>query len=387
MARVQHDTPTVPSSRRHAPHPRADRAGRTPATTATGRLSHRRCRMCRMEYRTLGRSGCVVSTFALGTMTFGAEADEAGSHATNSTPSSRPAATWSTPPTSTPAGSPRRSSAAGWPRSRPASGTRWCWPPRAASRWAPTSTTSGCPAGTCSRRWTTRCAGSGVDCVDLYQVHAWDPVTPLTETLQALDDMVRAGKVRYVGLSNFTGWQVQKAVAVAAAGGLEQPVTLQPQYNLLVREIEWEIVPSLPGRRPRAAAVVTAGRRLADRQVHPEVRPAGATRLGENPERGVEAYDRRVGPGTDLGGRRRRPERRRPARRADGPGRPVLAGRPARRDIGDPRRPHPGAVAGQPVRRRAAPGRRGDRAHWTRPATRSRPTIRTAALATTSAAG
>ena len=84
----------------------------------------------------------------------------------------------------------------------------------------------------------------GVDCIDLYQVHAWDPLTPLDETLRALDDMVRAGKIRYVGLSNFTGWQVQKAVGNARQRGLEAPVTLQPQYNLLVREVEWEIVPA-----------------------------------------------------------------------------------------------------------------------------------------------
>ena len=57
----------------------------------------------------------------------------------------------------------------------------------------------------------------GVDCVDLYQVHSWDPVTPLEETLGSLDDFVRAGKVRYVGLSNYTGWQVQKAVDAGRA--------------------------------------------------------------------------------------------------------------------------------------------------------------------------
>ncbi len=84
----------------------------------------------------------------------------------------------------------------------------------------------------------------GVECVDLYQVHSWDPVTPLEETLGTLDDFVRAGKVRYVGLSNYTGWQVQKAIAVAERRVWASPVTLQPQYNLLVREIEWEIVPS-----------------------------------------------------------------------------------------------------------------------------------------------
>ena len=71
-----------------------------------------------------------------------------------------------------------------------------------------------------------------------------DPVTPLEATLCALDDLVRAGKVRYVGLSNYTGWQVQKAVATSRAHGFAGPVTLQPQYSLLARELEWEIAPS-----------------------------------------------------------------------------------------------------------------------------------------------
>jgi aryl-alcohol dehydrogenase-like predicted oxidoreductase len=84
----------------------------------------------------------------------------------------------------------------------------------------------------------------GTDHVDLYQVHAFDPWTPLEETLRFLDDAVRSGKIHYAGLSNYTGWQLQRAVGLAERFGLARPVTLQPQYNLLVREIEWEIIPS-----------------------------------------------------------------------------------------------------------------------------------------------
>src|SRR3954454_9259610 len=133
----------------------------------------------------------------------------------------------------------------------------------------------------------------GVTEVDLYQVHAWDPVTPLEETLRALDDMVRAGKVRYVGLSNYTGWQVQKAVSVARAQGLEVPVTLQPQYNLLVREIEWEVVPSCLDAGLGLLPWSPLGGGWLTGKYRRDERPTGATRLGENPERGVEAYDRR----------------------------------------------------------------------------------------------
>jgi aryl-alcohol dehydrogenase-like predicted oxidoreductase len=135
----------------------------------------------------------------------------------------------------------------------------------------------------------------GVDCVDLYQVHAWDPMTPLAETLRTMDDMVRSGKVRYIGLSNFTGWQVQKAVALAAAGNLEAPVTLQPQYNMLVREVEWEIVPSCLDAGLGLLPWSPLGGGWLTGKYRRETPPVGATRLGEDPGRGVEAYDRRSG--------------------------------------------------------------------------------------------
>jgi aryl-alcohol dehydrogenase-like predicted oxidoreductase len=131
------------------------------------------------------------------------------------------------------------------------------------------------------------------DRIDLYQVHAFDPLTPLEETFRCLDDAVRAGKILYIGLSNYAGWQIQKAVDLCEFRGWAAPVTLQPQYNLLAREIEWEVVPAcestglglLPGS-PLGGGWLTG---KYDRSSRPE----GATRLGENPERGVEAYDRR----------------------------------------------------------------------------------------------
>jgi aryl-alcohol dehydrogenase-like predicted oxidoreductase len=84
----------------------------------------------------------------------------------------------------------------------------------------------------------------GVETVDLYQLHASDMQTPMEETLAFLDDAVRAGKIHYVGLSNFTGWELQLFVSTAKTMGVQPPVTLQPQYSLLSREIEWEIVPA-----------------------------------------------------------------------------------------------------------------------------------------------
>jgi len=84
----------------------------------------------------------------------------------------------------------------------------------------------------------------GVDTIDLYQVHAWDPLTPVDETLSFLDDAVRSGRIRYSGLSNYLGWQIQQTMDVAVSRGIGTPVTMQSGYSLLSREIEWEIVPA-----------------------------------------------------------------------------------------------------------------------------------------------
>lgn len=84
----------------------------------------------------------------------------------------------------------------------------------------------------------------GVEHVDLYQCHAWDPLTPLEETLGFLNDAVTQGKISHFGFSNFTGWQLTKAVYECRLNGWAAPVTLQPQYSLLVRETESEIVPA-----------------------------------------------------------------------------------------------------------------------------------------------
>jgi aryl-alcohol dehydrogenase-like predicted oxidoreductase len=83
----------------------------------------------------------------------------------------------------------------------------------------------------------------GTDYIDLYQVHEWDGQTPLEETLQALDDLVRWGKVRYVGCSNYAAWQLMKALWTADRNGLTPFVSNQVYYSLQARDIENEIVP------------------------------------------------------------------------------------------------------------------------------------------------
>jgi aryl-alcohol dehydrogenase-like predicted oxidoreductase len=83
----------------------------------------------------------------------------------------------------------------------------------------------------------------GTEYIDLYQVHCWDQATPLEETLSTLDTLVRSGKVRYIGASNYSGWQLQKAIDLCRQMGWEPFVCLQPQYNLLCRSTEWELIP------------------------------------------------------------------------------------------------------------------------------------------------
>jgi aryl-alcohol dehydrogenase-like predicted oxidoreductase len=83
----------------------------------------------------------------------------------------------------------------------------------------------------------------GTDYVDLYQIHRWDRTTPIEETLQALDDVVRAGKVRYLGASSMWAWQFSKALYLADRHGWSRFVTMQPHYNLLYREEEREMLP------------------------------------------------------------------------------------------------------------------------------------------------
>lgn len=82
------------------------------------------------------------------------------------------------------------------------------------------------------------------DHVDLYILHNWDHLTPLGETMSALDDLVRIGKVRYIGCSNFTAWQLMKALSISEKSGLSKFVAMQSYYSLMNRELELEIVPA-----------------------------------------------------------------------------------------------------------------------------------------------
>jgi aryl-alcohol dehydrogenase-like predicted oxidoreductase len=171
-----------------------------------------------MEYRLLGKSGCAVSAFALGTLTFGNETDEAGAFAQLD----RFTAAGGTLVDSADVYADGRSEEiiGRWLARTP--GMRETVVLATKGRFPTDDSPNG--HGLSRRHLTAALDASlgrlGIDTIDLYQLHAWDPLTPLDETLRFLDDAVRAGKILYVGLSNFTGWQLQKAVDVADALGL-----------------------------------------------------------------------------------------------------------------------------------------------------------------------
>jgi aryl-alcohol dehydrogenase-like predicted oxidoreductase len=192
-----------------------------------------------MEYRYLGRTGLRVSELCLGAMTFGREADEGTSRAMMDRFAEAGGTFIDTADAYTNGVS--EQIVGRWLAGRP----RDEWVVATKVRWRTGEGPNG--AGLSRARILASVEGSlrrlGTDHIDLYQVHAWDPGTPLEETLSTLDLLVRSGKVRYLGVSNFAGWQVQKAVDISARMGWEPFVCLQPLYNLLDREIEWDLLP------------------------------------------------------------------------------------------------------------------------------------------------
>ena len=245
-----------------------------------------------MDYRTLGGSGCAVSSLALGTMTFGAEADQSASHAQLDRFVDAGGTLIDTADVYSAGGS--EEIIGQWLANRPADVTE---PVVLATKGR--FPMAGDPNGVgLSRRHLTRALDAslrrlGVDAIDLYQAHGFDPHTPLEETLRTFDGFTRAGKIRYYGLSNFTGWQLTKAVHLARQLNVAPPVTLQPQYNLLVREIEWEIAPAAIDAGLGLLPWSPLGGGWLSGKYRRDERPTGTTRLGEDPGRGMEAYDKR----------------------------------------------------------------------------------------------
>ena len=242
-----------------------------------------------MEYRKLGNSGTVVSAYCLGTMTFGAESDEATSfelldHYVEAGGNFVDTANVYSAGTSE----------------------------EIIGRWLKNKqlrdlviTTKGrFPMGDgpnhlgLSRKNLREALDASlkrlqIEHIDLYQMHGFDALTPIDETLRFLDDAISSGKIGYYGFSNFLGWQLTKAVWMAKAHTYQPPVSLQPQYNLLVRDIEHEVVPAALDAEVGLLPWSPLGGGWLSGKYKRDQMPKGATRLGENPKRGMEAFDKR----------------------------------------------------------------------------------------------
>ena len=262
-----------------------------------------------------------------------------------------PASTSSTPPTSTPPASPRRSSA------RPCKGRRDDVV-LATKFFMPMGETTPTTRGG-SRRWIIRAVEDslrrlGTDHIDLYQVHRPSPDTDVEETLGALTDLVRQGKVRYIGSSSYSGSQIVEAQWVSRDRHLERFVTEQPPYSILVRGIEEDVLPTAQRHGMGTLTYSPLGRRLAVRPLAqgrrrrpPPPRPGPSARFDMT----SPANQRKLDVVEDL------------AQLAEQTGITLieLADRvrhqPPRRHLRDHRTPHHGAARVVPARRRHHPVR------------------------------
>jgi aryl-alcohol dehydrogenase-like predicted oxidoreductase len=244
-----------------------------------------------MEYRLLGNTGAVVSALGLGTMTFGAESDEKVAHEQLDRYLEEGGNFVDTADVY--ADGESEAIIGGWLGSRSGARDRVVLATKGRFARGDGPNEVGLSRVSLTRALDASLRRLGVDTIDLYQAHAWDPVTPIEETLRFYDDAVRAGKIQYVGVSNFIGWQLQKTALVARHLGLAPIVTLQPQYNLLQRSVELELTQVCVNERIGILPWSPLGGGWLTGKYRRNVPPTGETRLGEDPERGMEGYSRR----------------------------------------------------------------------------------------------
>jgi aryl-alcohol dehydrogenase-like predicted oxidoreductase len=209
-----------------------------------------------MQYKTLGNTGLLVSTICFGTMTFSGgsgfwrrigavgqqEADELVKASIDAGVNFFDTAdVYSDGESETTLGQSLKN--LGVPRSQVVIATK------AYGRTGPGYNDVGASRGHIMDAIDASLRRLGMDHVDLYQIHATDPVTPIEETLRALDDLIRQGKVRYAGCSNWQAWRLARAVGISEAKNLARIDTLQAYYSIAGRDLEREIVPLLEAEK------------------------------------------------------------------------------------------------------------------------------------------
>jgi aryl-alcohol dehydrogenase-like predicted oxidoreductase len=236
----------------------------------------------------LGASGPIVSRLALGTMTFGVETDERDAHRQLDT---FVAAGGTFVDTADVYGAGDSERIIGrWIERRGGADDLII---ATKGRFAPPAGSHGASRRSLRRSVDASLHRLGVEAIDLYVAHGWDEHTPVAETLDTLTSLVRDGKIHAIGWSNVTGWQLQQIVTTATLGGHTSPVAVQPQYNLLDRGIEIEVMPCALDAGLAITPWSPLGGGWLTGKYERTRRPTGATRLGDDPDRGVEAYDLR----------------------------------------------------------------------------------------------
>jgi aryl-alcohol dehydrogenase-like predicted oxidoreductase len=244
--------------------------------------------MSEMRYRKLGNSGTIVSVWCMGTMTFGWEADEAASAAMLDAYAVAGGNFIDTADVYSQGAS--ELIIGRWLKAHPTDAKQMVITTKGFGSMGQGANELGTSRKHLAEALDQSLSRLGVERIDLYQMHAWDYLTPIEETLRFLDDAVRAGKISYYGFSNYLGWQVAKAAQIAKWSGYTAPLTLQPQYNLLARDVEFEIVPACIDAGLGLLPWSPLGGGWLSGKYQRDVSPVGATRLGENPGRGVEAF-------------------------------------------------------------------------------------------------
>jgi aryl-alcohol dehydrogenase-like predicted oxidoreductase len=244
-----------------------------------------------MEYRKLGNTGTAVSSLCLGTMTFGTETDEEGSHRQLDRFVEVGGNFIDT--ANVYSGGVSEEIIGRWLGKRPELRDQLIVATKGRFNRQGNRHELGLSRTNLTRALDASLRRLGVETIDLYQAHAWDALTPLEETLRFYDDAVRAGKIHYAGVSNFLGWQLQKAALLTQFHNLVPIVTLQPQYNLLQRAVEFELTQVCLNESIGILPWSPLGGGWLSGKYQRDTTPSGATRLGENPERGMEGWKKR----------------------------------------------------------------------------------------------
>jgi aryl-alcohol dehydrogenase (NADP+) len=230
-----------------------------------------------MDYRRLGRSGLEVSTLCLGTMTFGDRTDEAAAAAIVA--SARDAGVNFIDTADAYAAG--RSEAIVGRLIKPHRHD-WVLATKLANQIGDGPNRRGVSRAWMMREVETSLKRLGTDHIDIYYLHKEDHATPLAETVRAMADLIRAGKVRYFGVSNYRGWRIAEICNICDRVGIDRPVVSQPHYNALNRQAEVEHLPACDYYGVGVAPYSPLARGVLTAKYAPGAEPAADSRAGRN---------------------------------------------------------------------------------------------------------